>query len=508
MKHFSLAWRVPFREELREVKGERCMEKRKVCLFINPRDGQNLVKLTAILAVLAAADCETRIALKEYASHAQELAWQAAQDGCDLVIVYGGDGTLNRVVNGIVNAKNKPRVGVIAGGTANLWATEIGMPIDNPVKAVLALLDSESRSVDVGQIASAKLGLAGEDQPAQQEQQNRHTQNNVRSHFLLMAGFGLDAAVMQGVSKPLKHKIKQLAVGLSAARKLPEYRPFPVELYDANHQLLWQGEALQIVVGNTRLYADIFHMTPEAYIDDGQLDICVITAGNFLGTVQQIFSLLLRRQPDTLTAEFFKESRIFLKVPALTALQLDGSAVKLKEYLSDAEKQAWKTVKKTEKVMIEYCFVAVPQALSMTIPRTYDETLFEESGTNKLITSSGSPAPLAITETSAVSTPEAESRASSTQLTQLREQGRKITVVGTGLDVQHGVYIVAGQYTQARTGALKPVAVRVEASTALLNAKGKHIALASIQDLKEGQEIYVIGKKSKRGVIKARQLLV
>lgn len=482
------------------------MEKRKVCLIINPRDGQNLVKFTAILAVLAAADCETRIALKEYAGHPQELAWQAAQDECDLVIAYGGDGTLNRVVNGIVNAKNKLRLGVIAGGTANLWATEIGMPIDNPVKAVLALLDSESRSVDVGQIASAQLCLAGEEQPAPQEQQKHHMQTNVRSHFLLMAGLGLDAAVMQGVSKPLKHKIKQLAVGLSAARKLPEYRPFSVELYDANHQLLWQGEALQIVVGNTRLYADIFHMTPEAYIDDGQLDICVITAGNFLGTVQQIFSLLLRRQPDTLTAEFFKESRIFLKVPALTALQLDGSAVKLKDYLSDAEKQAWKTVKKPEEVMIEYCFAAVPQALSMTIPRTYDETLFEESRTNKLITSSASLVSTA--ETPTASTSKVETRAPSSQLTRLRKQGRKITVVGTGLDVQHGVYIVAGQYTQAQTGDLKPVAVRVEASTVLLNAKGGHIALASIKDLKEGQEIYVIGKKSKRGVIKAQQLLV
>lgn len=99
-------------------------------------------------------------------------------------------------------------------------------------------------------------------------------------------------------------------------------------------------------------------------------------------------------------------------------------------------------------------------------------------------------------------------RASSSLLTRLRQQGRKITVVGAGLDVQHGVYIVAGQYTQARTGALKPVAVRIEVSTTLLNAEGEQVAFTSIKDLKEGQEIYVIGKKSKRGVIKARQLLV
>ena len=489
------------------------MKKRKVCLIINPRDGQNVVKLIDILAVLAAAGCETRVVLKEYAGHTQELARQATKDGCDLVISYGGDGTLNQVVNGVMNAGSKPELGVIAGGTANLWATEIGMPTDNPIKAVLALLDSESRSVDIGHASVAGLSFPGDEQHAQHKRKKHSDQESSRANFLLMAGLGLDAAVMQGVSKPLKHRIKQLAVGLSAAKELPEYHPFSVELRDKDHHLLWQGEALQVVVGNTRLYADILHMTPNAYIDDGQLDICVITSGNFLGTVQQIFSLLLRRQPDGLTAEYFKGARVFLKVPSLTALQFDGSAIKLKDFLPEAEKKALKAADNPEEATIEYCFEAVPQALHMAIPRTYDEALFEESGANKLPTSSEH-AELSATSSEPSSssgessTSGTEVPASSQPLATLREKGRKITVVGASFDAQHGKYIVAGSYTQAGTGARKPVALRIDDSATILNSSGEKLAPAAVKKLNEGQEILVIGKKSKRGVIAAQHVLV
>lgn len=484
------------------------MKKRKVCLIINPREGQNVAKLINILAALAAAGCETRIELKEYADHPQELARQAAQDGYDLIISYGGDGTLNRVVNGVVNADSRPLLGVIAGGTANLWATEIGMPTDDPVKSALALLDSESRRVDIGHMAVAGLSLPGSEQQTRPRGKKKRDQQSSRAHFLLMAGLGFDAAVMQGVSKPLKHKIKQLAVGLSAATVLPEYRPFPVELRDKQHNLLWQGEALQIVVGNTRLYADILHMTPDAYIDDGQLDTCVITAGNFLGTAQQIFSLLLRRQPDNLTAEYFKGARIFLKVPALTALQFDGSAIKLEDLLSKEAKRALKAAEKPEEAMIEYCFEAIPQALRMAIPRTYDETLFEESGTNTMTDAERAESSITSIEGHPSSSSGEEVQVTSQLLATLREHGRKITVVGASFDVQHNTYIVAGSYTQANTGALKPVAVRVDASSPILTASGEKLAPISVKKLKEGQEIRVIGKKSKRGVIQAQHILI
>jgi YegS/Rv2252/BmrU family lipid kinase len=481
------------------------MKKRKVALIINPREGQNVAKLLNILAVLDAANCETKVMLKEYAAQTEELARQAAEDGYDLLLAYGGDGTLNQVVNGVMNADGKSTVGVLPGGTANLWATEIGIPTDDPVKAVLSLLDSEVRAVDVGHAVATSLSFPGNEQAIKGKAKKKAKTQVARSHFLLMAGLGLDAMVMQGVSKPLKHKIKQLAVGLSAAKGLPEYHPFPIELRDRDHNLLWQGEAIQVIIGNTRLYADIFHMTPDAYIDDGQLDICVITSGNFLGTVQQIFSLLLRHQPDNVTAEFFKGTRVYMKVPVPVALQFDGSAIKLKDFLPKAQKQVLKSAESLEGATIEYCFEAMSQALHVAVPRNYDNTLFEE----------GKPPekPEAVAANSNASSNGASTSSEklpvfSQLLEKLRQDGRKIKVTGSSFDAQNGTYIVAGTYTQAGTGAAKPVAVRVNSSTTILNGDGEKLTPTAVRNIVPGSEVLVAGKKSERGAIAAQQLLI
>jgi diacylglycerol kinase family enzyme len=124
------------------------MKSRTALLIINPRRGKNLVRLTDLLTVFSAAGWKTDTALKEFRGHTVELATEAAQAGYDLVIGYGGDGTLNQIVNGVMAAKRgRSIVGLIPGGTANVWAHEIGLP-DDPVKASLLLVDSDGRKVE------------------------------------------------------------------------------------------------------------------------------------------------------------------------------------------------------------------------------------------------------------------------------------------------------------------------------------------------------------------------
>ena len=106
------------------------MKCKRACLVINPRAGQNIAKLADVIAVLAAAGWKTDIAIKEYGGHSMELATKAAEEDYDLVIGYGGDGTLNNVVNGVMNVKGQQSiVGVIPGCTANVWAGEVGIPV-------------------------------------------------------------------------------------------------------------------------------------------------------------------------------------------------------------------------------------------------------------------------------------------------------------------------------------------------------------------------------------------
>src|SRR5438477_11849071 len=92
-------------------------------LIINPRLGKNGVKLTDMIAVFSAAGWKTDTALKEFGGHTMRLARKAVEASYDLVVGYGGDGTLNQVLNGVMAAKRHHSiVGVIPGGTANVWA--------------------------------------------------------------------------------------------------------------------------------------------------------------------------------------------------------------------------------------------------------------------------------------------------------------------------------------------------------------------------------------------------
>ena len=525
------------------------MQSEKACLIINPRAGKNMAKLSNVIAVLSAAGWSTDIAFKEYGGHTLKLATEAAEHGYDLVIAYGGDGTLNQVVNGVMNVKGQhSTVGVIPGGTANVWAGEVGLPVE-PVKAALTLVNSEARKVDIGHVEVEGLTLpynvGAQSNIPRKNKQSRKVKgtSKVRNHFLLMAGLGIDAAIMSQVSKPLKYRIGPIAVGVSAAKELPKQHSFPIEIRAAGvgreGELLWKGEALQVVIGNTRKYADIVEMTPNAYIDDGVLDVCVITSGAPLTTLKEIISLLLRRKPGNVDTEYFHGAHFSISAPASINMQLDGSAVKLKDYLSKAERLVLEGAADAERVMVSYRFDAMPRALSVAIPRTYNGALFEHTTGNdraraeqeqradaekpahadesfeqadeaKSQTRGQKQTEPVISEHNSKHSTEEQQRELPEFITRLMEQGRKVTVVGASQNPvkKKQTYIVAGETTKKSKGETKPVALRINGNTAILRRSGEKASPGVVEKLQEGAEIVVEGKQSKRGVISAKRVVI
>jgi YegS/Rv2252/BmrU family lipid kinase len=521
------------------------MHCKKASLVINPRTGQNLANLSDVLAVLAAAGWKTDIAIKEYGGHSMQLARQAVEDKSDLIIAYGGDGTLNQVINGVMNAKKQRGiVGVIPGGTANLWAGDIGAPSD-PVLAALSLVNSEPRKVDVGLVSVQEITFP--DGRSKAVKSNKKLISKSRHHFLLMAGLGLDAAVMSGVSKSLKYRVGPLAIGVSAAKELPGHAPFPIEIRSADDkgkdELLWQGEAVQIVVGNTRRYAIILEMTPEAYIDDGILDVCVITGGDPLSTMQQLSSLILRRKPDNVNTEFFRGAHLSIKVPASVLLELDGSFIKLKDYLSKADYEAIQQTHDEDHVMVTYRFDALPGVLNIAIPCTYDGDLFEHGEGHDGSHAHGEKQSKAVHERAEEQKKEGQPEQSSSQehtliheteplseeeaekqgkghskeakplpelVNALLERGRKVTVVGKAPDPDKPhTYIIAGHTPRQLSGDNRPVAVVVNDKTSLFDHDGQRVSPAALDErLQAGAEIVVEGSKNKWGVISAERVVL
>ena len=339
------------------------------------------------------------------------------------MIGYGGDGTLNQVVNGVMAAKRRRSVvGLIPGGTANVWAHEIGLP-DDPVKASLLLVNSEGRKVDLGHVGVDSLHLPStKNEPPGKPR----PPSGGRHHFLLMAGLGIDAAVMRRVSAPLKERIGQAAVALAAAKELPFQHAFPIEIASSvaggERAVLWKGEALQVIVGNTRRYGNIAEVTGDAHIDDGLLDVGIITAGDPLSTMEQVLAALLHREPAHGRSEYFRGRRFWITAPASVGLQLDGSRVKLKDYLAGPDRAALGEAEHPEAVLVTYRFDAMPKAVHLAIPRSYDGALFEGGAGKEGEREDGVGG----------DTPGSEGGRQAEPVDALLEEGRRITVVAVG----------------------------------------------------------------------------
>jgi YegS/Rv2252/BmrU family lipid kinase len=310
----------------------------RACLITNPRSGRGGVNLSRVLPILRAHGWDVTVKQKLKGGMATDLARQAAKDGYDVVVACGGDGTLSEVVGGLVGTNTV--VGAIPGGTVNEWTREVGISRRLDV-AARQLVGAVRRRIDVGLVT---------------------VNDKKRRHFLLMAGLGIDGAVMARVSKPLKNRIGPLAVGLAAVRALPSFDPIALEIEIGETR--WKGRAGQIVVGNTRGYGGFTRFTPHAFVDDGLLDLCIVTARNPANLAGQAASLLLRRHPDMHSAELYRAGRLTVNAPKAIPLQVDGGFVKEKGSTASGH--------------VTYTFSVVAQSLTVLVPAAYDGDLFKK----------------------------------------------------------------------------------------------------------------------------------
>jgi diacylglycerol kinase (ATP) len=176
---------------------------------------------------------------------ATRLAAAALEARVDLVIVHGGDGTVNEAMQALVGTATP--LAVWPGGTSNVLARELGLPggID-----LLADLFAAARTRRVS------VGRAGE------------------RFFLLMAGVGLDADIVRGVHPGLKRLTGEGAYWMAGLRQLTDWHPvhFVLETDDGEYR------ATFAVVANAASYGGGLRFAPEARMDDDLLDICLFDA--------------------------------------------------------------------------------------------------------------------------------------------------------------------------------------------------------------------------------------
>jgi diacylglycerol kinase (ATP) len=225
----------------------------------------------------------------------EQLARKAVGQKANLVIAAGGDGTINEIIQGLVGSETA--LGVLPNGTVNVWARELGIPLDN-AGARAVLVNGRTRRIDLGCV-------------------------NGR-YFLLMVGIGLDGEVIQAVErKPLK-RLGVLGYALAALWLGPGYSGFPVVVQIDG--LVVKTRALQVFVGNTQLYAGAFKFTWKAKCDDGLLDLCIVRKRNLLGRIVVLWDFLLGREKRRLWVRYDTFTSIKIETLQPVAFHIDGEA--------------------------------------------------------------------------------------------------------------------------------------------------------------------------------------
>lgn len=224
------------------------MNFKTIHVVINPASGNNEPILNTINDVFREQAVNWDVSITHEDGDGAKHAREAVERGCDLVMAYGGDGTVLDVATGLIDS-DVP-LGILPGGTANAMADEMGIPNTLANALTLPFADNATiRKVDMGQ---------AEDK-----------------YFLLRVGTGMVATFSAGVSRELKDNFGIGAYLIGGIRAISNPQFVTYNLTIDGEEISTEGTACLITNGNS-LGAFGLKLSPKIKIDDGLLDVFII----------------------------------------------------------------------------------------------------------------------------------------------------------------------------------------------------------------------------------------
>lgn len=237
-------------------------------------------------------------------------ARQALEAGVDVVIAAGGDGTV-RCVAEVLAGTGIP-LGLVPLGTGNLLARNLGMDLTDPVSAAYDVLNGTESTVDVVRVAL--------------------DHSDDEKVFLVMAGLGYDAAIMADTVDVLKDRMGWLAYVEAGIRKLPG-KPVKAKVSIDGARPI--GRRIRsVMIGNCGRIMGGVEIFPDAKLDDGVLDLLVMSPKGRLGWLGVVAGVFGRNKNETESVDYFQGKSAEITLDHEQEFQLDGDHVGTGKHLS------------------------------------------------------------------------------------------------------------------------------------------------------------------------------
>lgn len=269
------------------------MPKSRALIFANRRARRGGESLRAAIELLNDAGIET---VERDVSHNLSDDIRAEAKNIDMVILGGGDGTLNGAAAAL--QETKLPFGVLPMGTANDFARTIGVPRDL-ARAAQIIIDGHQRPVDLGEV-------------------NGH-------YFFNVASIGFSAALARQLTAAAKKRWGTLGYALAALNLLRQSRPFTVEIdHDGTIE---QVKTVQISVGNGRFYGGGMTVEKDAAPDDGRLDVYSLEIDHWWEMLALVPSLRRGTQGHWRKVRAFSATDLVLHTKRPHDINADGEIV-------------------------------------------------------------------------------------------------------------------------------------------------------------------------------------
>lgn len=312
--------------------------KQRAAIIINPTKFDNVTEVRGMIRRMCASEgwadpwwAETTV---EETGSAQ--ARQAIEAGVDVVCPLGGDGTVRNVASALVGT-GMP-IGLLPGGTGNLLARNLSLPIDSLRRSMTVVLTGRNAHIDT---CSLRLTRPTADQLTTRREDSEDEARNVDLHdaadtedtpqveehmFLVMAGIGFDAEVMATAPEDLKAQIGWGAYVFAGAQHL-QGPQFDVDVHAADGHSEHR-KVRSVIVGNVGKLQGGFELLPEARYDDGLVTALLLYPRGLLGWASIWRKLVFKRDigpPARLT--HLSSTRIRVEASKPVEIQVDGDVL-------------------------------------------------------------------------------------------------------------------------------------------------------------------------------------